>query len=55
MSNVAELTYEIVKRMQADLADVKEEQLSMGLRMAAMEQHMAATKSRLRVSARTLR
>ena len=42
MSNVAELTYEIVKRMQPDLADVKEEQLSMGLRMAAMEQHMAA-------------
>ena len=42
MSNVAELTYEIVKRMQADLADVKEEQLSMGMRMAAMEQHMAA-------------
>jgi septal ring factor EnvC (AmiA/AmiB activator) len=38
----ADLTLEIVRQIQADLAEVKREQLSMGIRMAAMEQHLAA-------------
>ena len=42
MSNTADLTYELLKRMQADLADVKREQLSMGIRLGAIEQHLAA-------------
>lgn len=42
MSDVAELTYELLKRMQADLAEVKREQLSMGIRLSAIEQHLAA-------------
>jgi septal ring factor EnvC (AmiA/AmiB activator) len=42
MSDVAGLTYELLKRMQADLADVKREQLSMGSRLASIEQHLAA-------------
>lgn len=42
MSDVSELTYELLKRMQSDLVDVRREQLSMGSRMAAMEQHLAA-------------
>lgn len=37
-----DLTLEILKQIQADLADIKREQLSMGVRMAAMEQHLAA-------------
>jgi septal ring factor EnvC (AmiA/AmiB activator) len=40
--NVAEHTLELLKRMQADLADLKREQLSQGLRLASMEQHLAA-------------
>ncbi len=42
MSDVAELTYELLKRMQGDLADVKREQLSMSIRLSAIEQHLAA-------------
>jgi septal ring factor EnvC (AmiA/AmiB activator) len=40
--DIAHLTFELLKRMQADIADVKREQLSMGLRLSAIEQHLAA-------------
>jgi hypothetical protein len=40
--DVADLTFELLKGMHADLADVKREQLSMGVRLAAIEQHLAA-------------
>jgi septal ring factor EnvC (AmiA/AmiB activator) len=33
---------ELLKRIQSDVADVKREQLSAGLRMATVEQHLAA-------------
>ncbi|HEX2763463.1 MAG TPA: hypothetical protein VHM92_06410 [Allosphingosinicella sp.] len=39
-----DLTVEILKPIQADLAEVKREQLSLGVRMAAMEQHLAANR-----------
>ena len=42
MSNVADHTLELIKRMCADLTDVKREQLSQGLRLATIEQHLAA-------------
>ena len=42
MPDIADLTFELLKRMQSDLADVKREQLSMGSRLAAIEQHLAA-------------
>ena len=42
MSDIAELTYELMKRLQSDVAEVRREQLSMGLRLAAIEQHLAA-------------
>jgi septal ring factor EnvC (AmiA/AmiB activator) len=42
MPDVADLTFELLKRMQADLADVKREQLSMGVRLSSIEQHLAA-------------
>ena len=38
----ADLTLELLKRIQADVADIKREQLSIGIRRAAMEQHLAA-------------
>jgi uncharacterized coiled-coil protein SlyX len=38
----SDLMLELLKRIQADLADVKREQLSMGLRLATIEQHLAA-------------
>ncbi len=34
-----DLTLELLKGIHADLADVKREQLSMGMRLAAIEQH----------------
>ena len=37
-----DLTLELLKRIHADLADVRREQLSMGMRLAAIEQHLAA-------------
>lgn len=40
--DVAERTLELLKRMQADITDVKREQLSQGLRLSAIEQHLAA-------------
>jgi len=38
----SDLTLESLKQIQADLADVKREQLGMGVWMAAMKQHLAA-------------
>jgi hypothetical protein len=37
-----DLMLELLKRIQSDVADVKREQLSMGLRLATVEQHLAA-------------
>ncbi len=42
MKNVADHTLELMKRMHADLTDVKREQLSQGIRFATIEQHLAA-------------
>jgi hypothetical protein len=42
MSNVADHTLELIKRIYADLTDVKREQLSQGVRIATIEQHLAA-------------
>lgn len=42
MSNVADPTLELIKRIYADLTDVKREQLSQGVRIASVEQHLAA-------------
>ena len=38
----ADLMLELLKRIQGDVADIKREQLSMGTRLAVMEQHLAA-------------
>jgi hypothetical protein len=43
MSEVADHTYELLRRIDGDLLDVKREQLSMGIRLASIEQHMAAS------------
>ena len=40
--DVGEHTLELLKRMQGDLADIKREQLSQGIRLASIEQHLAA-------------
>ena len=37
-----EHTLELLKRIPGDLADMKREQLSQGLRLATIEQHLAA-------------
>jgi len=42
MPDVADLTFELLKRIQSDVADMRREQLSMGVRLAAIEQHLAA-------------
>jgi hypothetical protein len=42
MSNVADHTLELIKRVYTDVTDVKREQLSQGLRLATIEQHLAA-------------
>ena len=42
MKNAADHTLELMKRMHADLTDVKREQLSQGNRLATIEQHLAA-------------
>jgi TolA-binding protein len=42
ISDVAHHALELLKRVHADLTDVKREQSSMGLRLASMEQHLAA-------------
>jgi chromosome segregation ATPase len=47
MPDIADLTFELLKRMQGDLADLKREQLSMGVRLAAMEQHLAGNQTEL--------
>jgi hypothetical protein len=40
--NVAEHTLELLKRLQAEFSDFRREQLSQGVRIAAVEQHLAA-------------
>jgi septal ring factor EnvC (AmiA/AmiB activator) len=40
--DVSEHTVQLLKRIQADLADLKREQLSQGLRLSSIEQHLAA-------------
>jgi hypothetical protein len=42
MSNVADHTLELIARVYTDLTDVKREQLAQGLRLATIEQHLAA-------------
>lgn len=42
MKNVADHTLELMKRMHADITEVKREQLSQGVRLATIEQHLAA-------------
>jgi TolA-binding protein len=42
MTNVADRTLEWLKRIHADLTDVKREQLSQRIRIASIEQHLAA-------------
>jgi hypothetical protein len=42
LTATANLTIELLKRIQMDVADVKREQLSTGLRRATIEQHLAA-------------
>jgi hypothetical protein len=42
MSNVANHTLEMIQRIYADLTDMKREQLSQGVRLATVEQHLAA-------------
>jgi hypothetical protein len=39
--NVAEHTLELLRRLQADFSDFRREQLSQGVRLAAVEQHLA--------------
>lgn len=41
MSDVADLTYELLKRVHADLADVKREVVSNRARLPSLEQHYA--------------
>jgi TolA-binding protein len=43
MAVTNDLMYELLKRMQGDLAELKRGQLSMGLQLASMEQHAAAS------------
>ena len=38
---------ELLKRIQSDVSDVKREQLSMGLRLATVEQHLAANQEEI--------
>jgi hypothetical protein len=42
MSNVADHTLEMIKRIYADVKDMRREQLSQGVRLATVEQHLAA-------------
>jgi hypothetical protein len=43
MAVTNDVMYELLKRMQGDLAELKRGQLSMGLQLASMEQHAAAS------------
>ncbi len=52
MTVTNDLMYELLKRMQGDLAELKRGQLSMGLQLASMEQHAAASQVEIaRISA----
>jgi uncharacterized coiled-coil protein SlyX len=42
MTNVGSHTFELMKRLHAEFADMKREQLSQGVRLATIEQHLAA-------------
>ncbi|HEX8511760.1 MAG TPA: hypothetical protein VF688_01495 [Allosphingosinicella sp.] len=42
MSDVADLTYELLKRMNSDLTDVKREMSSFRVRLSSIEQHQVA-------------
>ena len=41
MSDVADLTYELLKRVHADIADLKRENVSIRVRLSSLEQHYA--------------
>ena len=41
MSDVASLTYELLKRVHADVADLKRENASIRVRLSSIEQHYA--------------
>jgi chromosome segregation ATPase len=41
MSDVADLTYELLKRVHADLAELKREAVSGRARLSSLEQHYA--------------
>jgi|GEM_PF-3902329 len=41
MSDVADLTYELLKRVHADLAEMKREAVSSRARLSSLEQHYA--------------
>ena len=41
MSDVADLTYELLKRVHADVSDIKREQVSFRMRLSSLEQHYA--------------
>jgi predicted nucleic acid-binding Zn-ribbon protein len=41
MSNVADLTYELLKRVHADLSELKREVVSNRARLSSLEQHYA--------------
>jgi len=42
MSDIADMTYELLKRVHADLAEVKRELVSNRARLSSLEQHHAA-------------
>ena len=41
MSDVAELTYELLKRVHADIAEIRREQVNHRARFSSLEQHYA--------------
>lgn len=43
MAVTNDLMYELLKRMQGDLSDLKRDVLSMGIQLASVEQHAAAS------------
>jgi predicted nucleic acid-binding Zn-ribbon protein len=43
MTVTNDLMYELLKRMQGDLSDLKRDVLSMGIQLASVEQHAAAS------------
>ncbi len=41
MSDTAELTYELLKRLHAEFADFRRDQASVKMRLGSLEQHVA--------------